>query len=117
MRLEDVHNFRITDLPKDLQPHLKVETMEDLFRLLDVDCSGDVEEREFCEGLLGLALEYSGKASVETILMLKVLKLLTNDAQKGKGRTRRAQSGNSSETVRGTATKPFPQPKPSDLEG
>jgi voltage-gated sodium channel len=78
IHLEDVHEVRLDDLPKDIQPHIKVDNMEDLYWLLDEDCSGTVDEKQFVDGLVNLALDYSGKATIETTLMLKVLKLTKN---------------------------------------
>jgi voltage-gated sodium channel len=76
MLKEQLCEFSIDDLPHALLPYIKVENMQDLFELLDADCSGSIDKREFVDGLLGFTLDTTGKASTETILMLKALRLL-----------------------------------------
>jgi hypothetical protein len=75
---DDLATIYISDMPADLRPHLRVDSMEDLYQLLDADNTGCLNEQEFVEGILSLALDYTGKASIETNLMLKVLRQLTD---------------------------------------
>merc|ERR1712173_39815 len=53
--------------------------MVDLFEVLDRDCSGDIQKDEFIEGILSMA--ECGQASSETILILKVMRMVRSMEQ------------------------------------
>merc|ERR1712083_1031710 len=59
-------------MPEELQEHIAVQSMADLFEVLDVDGSGQVDKDEFTEGFLNLCLPEDNEQ--QTILMLKLMR-------------------------------------------
>lgn len=68
----EVLRVDVGDLPEAFNKMVNLESLVELFDMLDVDQSGSLDESEFIDGVLSLVL--SG-VSVETIQMLKLLRL------------------------------------------
>merc|ERR1712048_342942 len=51
-------------VPEELREHLTMNSMKDLFEMLDVDGSGRVDETEFSEGLMNLCLENNDQQTI-----------------------------------------------------
>lgn len=76
---EEVENVPIDILPPKMLEAISIESMPELFELLDVDCSGQLDQTEFVEGLLNLVLL---DVPISTIQSLRLLRLLRTMSQK-----------------------------------
>lgn len=76
---EEVENVPIDILPPKMLEAISIESMPELFELLDVDCSGQLDQKEFVEGLLNLVLL---DVPISTIQSLRLLRLLRTMSQK-----------------------------------
>lgn len=76
---EEVENVPIDILPPKMLEAISIESMPELFELLDVDNSGQLDQTEFVEGLLNLVLL---DVPISTIQSLRLLRLLRAMSQK-----------------------------------
>jgi len=68
-------------LKEDLLACLKADDMVDLFEILDVDGSGELDIHEFVEGITKMT---TSDTSVETIMVLKQLKILRREVRESR---------------------------------
>eukprot|EP00913_Durusdinium_trenchii_P018735 g17605.t1 len=72
---EEIENVSLDMLPPKLLETVSVDSMSDLFDLLDVDGGGQLTQSEFVEGLLNLVLL---DVPIWTLQSLKLLRLIRN---------------------------------------
>jgi len=71
IQVEELVHLDIQDLPEDFHSIHDNDSMVEVFEMFDVDGSGEIEEEEFVDGLLNMALV---ETPVETMVMMKLLR-------------------------------------------
>jgi len=80
--ISEVSQASVADFPEELQQAMTAQPLEDLFTMMDVDNSGEVDRSEFVEGILEMVLT---DVPSELLLILKLVKMQYKqgtDAQK-----------------------------------
>lgn len=75
LTLEQLVEIDMSQLPPDMQECFNLDSVADLFLLLDSDCSGEVEKEEFLEGFMSFCISEEPAASVHTRKVMKLLRL------------------------------------------
>eukprot|EP00928_Gymnodinium_smaydae_P028660 TRINITY_DN21805_c0_g2_i1.p1 TRINITY_DN21805_c0_g2~~TRINITY_DN21805_c0_g2_i1.p1 ORF type:complete len:549 (+),score=76.83 TRINITY_DN21805_c0_g2_i1:73-1719(+) len=75
LTLEEMEDVHLEHLPKEFKDKVSVDSMKDMFEVLDTDGTGRLSEEEFVEGLVNIALL---EVSLPTIQLLKQARVTYN---------------------------------------
>eukprot|EP00434_Breviolum_minutum_P039985 symbB.v1.2.035524.t1/scaffold4805.1/size34556/2 len=78
LTLEEVQGVPIEILPAKMLETMSVDSMPELFELLDVDCSGQLDQREFIDGLLNLVLLDVPISTIQSLRLLRLLRTMVS---------------------------------------
>jgi len=81
LKLKQFTSVQSAQLPVVLEQYMTVNSADDLFEVLDMDGDGVVTENEFVYGVLNFA--DCGAASTETVLLLKIMKMVREALRTG----------------------------------
>merc|ERR1711879_49504 len=70
----EIEHIDAAKIPEEVHKHLKLESMSELFEMLDADGSGEITLDEFLDGLTNLCLATLSEVPSETILLLKLVR-------------------------------------------
>ncbi|CAJ1426589.1 unnamed protein product [Effrenium voratum] len=76
---EELANMPLDMLPPNFLKNLPIDSMMDLFEVLDVDDSNSVSQAEFVEGLLNLAMLDTPIWNIQSLKLLRRISDLTKD--------------------------------------
>merc|ERR1712232_1038673 len=72
---EEISKLRVDELPQDFMKMIDLDTVRELFEMLDVEQTGEVTKEEFIDGVLSLSLS----ENLENLQLLKLLRVLRMD--------------------------------------
>eukprot|EP00931_Biecheleriopsis_adriatica_P017404 TRINITY_DN12509_c0_g1_i2.p1 TRINITY_DN12509_c0_g1~~TRINITY_DN12509_c0_g1_i2.p1 ORF type:complete len:612 (-),score=102.35 TRINITY_DN12509_c0_g1_i2:142-1941(-) len=72
--LDEIAHLPLHIIPSKLLDKASVESMKELFEMLDVDCTGELTREEFTEGLLNIFLLDVPLCQMQQIRMLRLLR-------------------------------------------